>query len=130
VHRAHHFDAVGLVDAVVNFLPALLAYQQFRIAQDLQVMRDGRAADLEQARDVVDADFLTGLENQQDLLAGGIAQRGKEAENRSQLSGRLSANSGFMQCGTRAFRNQTVNQTKFSIAQPENMSIYSNTMNY
>ena len=54
----------------------------------------------------------------------------KKRENRSQLSGRLSANSGFMQCGTRAFRNQTVNQTKISIAQLENMSIYSNAMNY
>ena len=79
MHDAHDLGAVSVVDTVVDLFAALFAHQQFRIAQDLQVMRDGRAADLEQARDVVDADFLAGLEYQQDLLASGVAKRGKEA---------------------------------------------------
>jgi hypothetical protein len=79
VHDAHYFDTVGLIDVIVDFFAALFAYQQFRVTQDFQVMRNGWTADLEQARDIIDADFLARLEYQQNLLAGSIAEREEKA---------------------------------------------------
>ncbi len=75
MHGAHDFGAIGVVDAIVHFLAAFFAHQQFRVAQDFQVMRYRRAADLEKTRDVVDANFFTGFEHQENLLTGGIAER-------------------------------------------------------
>ena len=41
------------------------------------MMGYGRTAKLEQSGDVVDADFLAGIEYQEDMLARGVAEREK-----------------------------------------------------
>jgi len=79
MHDTHNFGTIGVIDAVINLFSPFFTKQQFRVTQNLQMMRDRRTADFEQPRNVVNANFLTGFEYQQDLLAGGIAQCKKEA---------------------------------------------------
>ena len=79
MHDAHDFGTISVIDAVINLFAAFFTKQQFRVTQNLQMMRNRRPADFEQSRNVVDANFLTGFEYQQDLLAGGIAESEKKA---------------------------------------------------
>ena len=73
-----HIGAVGVVHVIVHLFAALLTTEQARFAQNLKVMGNRRAAELEQPTDFIDADFLVLLEDQQNLLAGRITESGEE----------------------------------------------------
>ncbi len=72
-HLAQAGDHVFTVQAVIDLLAAALAAHNTGVFQDLQMVRDGRAGDLELLGNLIHIHGFTASQQEDDLDANGVA---------------------------------------------------------